>query len=784
LLAFIDNDLSGKVTDKTVMAINKNYEYGMAHVKSKFEEITEESKKAAVELDFDKVKQYYEGKYLDDMNTLHKQTSEINPAYAERMLKASRESMSSTLLKKAGEIDMTRNSVIAVASQVMSLGTYLSENGKQYKINFLKEVRERPDMNVQDKATAITSILESDVEAHNRAISRLEDKGIPYDSASMVEIVKARDAMILELRKARDLYSKETLEDKDVEPIINAYEKQKSPLLKMDDIDIRGKLSDDKVTPDGKLLSTNLIWDNASSEDRMDFMKTVLSAKLAGTKANHDSISRLIEEAKAISQDVGTMTTTITGRNRMSGGFKEIAKIIADPANRDYVEKNNVKVAQDLYESSMNSVTYEMLVDPSTAKNIKNRFPEMHARAIRKIQELNDPIINAVMQKELVGNISRGKFNRVVEQTKRRVDAIAYSSSKDPMKVAILAGGDRLNNAARELSANFNMKNLQKFYSQYNTSMGDYIFAGNHPDIITGMLDHFIDGNSAEINAISIGFSQYKSFTEHYANTLGKMTPELRVKIIERGILKGNADEKAYYSSALTTDFFTDKNNAAFIGELIGPSTPQTLRTMAESLRNDKELNKDYENILKSVQSYIRSNLSDSMNSPEAMRAVGATVANYILNQRMTGKLSNRDGLENAVNETFKKMYEVREPIQTSSFRGIIRRKVGEDRSQLQNSISKTFEQFNKDLKEQKVGTNLDSLITSADVTSRGETLENFKTKEGRYQFLKNSYKIQLRPLDDSGRDRRVEGVLIDERTGAVIKLRDSKGKAAIYEVQ
>ena len=116
------------------------------------------------------------------------------------------------------------------------------------------------------------------------------------------------------------------------------------------------------------------------------------------------------------------------------------------------------------------------------------------------------------------------------------------------------------------------------------------------------------------------------------------------------------------------------------------------------------------------------------MNSPEAMRAVGATVANYILNQRMTGKLSNRDGLENAVNETFKKMYEVREPIQTSSFRGIIRRKVGEDRSQLQNSISKTFEQFNKDLREQKVGTNLDSLITSADVTSRGETLENFKT--------------------------------------------------------
>ena len=102
---------------------------------------------------------------------------------------------------------------------------------------------------------------------------------------------------------------------------------------------------------------------------------------------------------------------------------------------------------------------------------------------------------------------------------------------------------------------------------------------------------------------------------------------------------------------------------------------------MAESLRNDKELNKDYENILKSVQSYIRSNLSDSMNSPEAMRAVGATVANYILNQRMTGKLSNRDGLENAVNETFKKMYEVRGPIQTSSFRGIIRRKVGEDRS-------------------------------------------------------------------------------------------------------
>ena len=176
LLAFIDNDLSGKVTDKTVMAINKNYEYGMAHVKSKFEEITEESKKAAVELDFDKVKQYYEGKYLDDMNTLHRQTSEINPAYAEKMLKASRESMSSTLLKKAGEIDMTRNSVIDVASQVLSLGTYLSENGKQYKINFLKEVRERPDMNVQDKATAITSILESDVEAHNRAISRLEDK--------------------------------------------------------------------------------------------------------------------------------------------------------------------------------------------------------------------------------------------------------------------------------------------------------------------------------------------------------------------------------------------------------------------------------------------------------------------------------------------------------------------------------------------------------------------------------------------------------------------------------
>ena len=82
------------------------------------------------------------------------------------------------------------------------------------------------------------------------------------------------------------------------------------------------------------------------------------------------------------------------------------------------------------------------------------------------------------------------------------------------------------------------------------------------------------------------------------------------------------------------------------------------------------------------------------------------------------------------------------------------------------------------------IGTNLDSLITSADVTSRGETLENFKTKEGRYQFLKNSYKIQLRPLDDSGRDRRVEGVLIDERTGAVIKLRDSKGKAAIYEAQ
>ena len=212
----------------------------------------------------------------------------------------------------------------------------------------------------------------------------------------------------------------------------------------------------------------------------MDFMKTVLSAKLAGTKANHDSVSRLIEEAKAISSDIGTMTTTIIGRNRMSGGFGEIVKIISDPDNRDYVEKNDVKVAQDLYESSMNSVLYEMLVDPSTAKNIKNRFPEMHARAIRNIQKLNDPIINKVMEKELVGNISRSKFNRVVEQTKRRVEAIAYSSSKDPMKVAILAGGDRLNNAARELSANFNTRNLQKFYSQYNTSMGDYIFAGNH----------------------------------------------------------------------------------------------------------------------------------------------------------------------------------------------------------------------------------------------------------------------------------------------------------------
>ena len=93
------------------------------------------------------------------------------------------------------------------------------------------------------------------------------------------------------------------------------------------------------------------------------------------------------------------------------------------------------------------------------------------------------------------------------------------------MKVAILVGGDRLNASARQLSANLNMKNLQKFYSQYNTSMGDYIFAGNHPEIITDMLDHFIDGNSAEINAISIGLSQYKSFTEHYANTLGKMTP-------------------------------------------------------------------------------------------------------------------------------------------------------------------------------------------------------------------------------------------------------------------
>ena len=783
LLAFVDSDLTGKITDKTVTAIKKNYDFGVQHVKGRFENITEESKRLATELDYSMMKGYYEGKFLDDINTLHKQTNEINPVYAERMKKAAMENMSSMLAQKATDIDMTRNSVIDVNMQISPLSVLLSENKKQYNINFLKEYRERPDFNYGDQAKLLEETIGADYQAHDRAISRLEQKGVGLDQPVMQDLIKSRDNLLNQLNRAKEINAEPEVQEKAVDKLEEEYSKSGNVKLDMEDMDIEYLLSDARTTPDGKELSTNLIWDNLPSGDRLDYFKKILSAKLAGTKSNHDNISRLIDEAKAIGEDYGDMTTTVTGRKRLESGFNEIVKIVTNPDNRDYVEKNTVKVAQDLFESSLNHVVYRMLIDPSSAKRVNQIIPQLSEMAISKIRNLNDPMINAIMDKNLVGNKYRGQLNKIIQTTKRKIEVGMRSGKLDPMRLAAMYGGDELNASASMLSKNFTTQNLNNFYNKFNTSLGDYTLSAKHPEIITGMLDHFINGSSEEIEAISLGLSRYKSFSEHYQNTLAKMAPELRVKIIERGILKGNSDEKSYYSTALVTDFFNDKSNGAFVGELIGPSSPQVIKQMQDSLTKDPELRKDYENIAKYTRDYLRKNVIDGANSPEAIRAVGATVSNYILNQRMSGKLSDRGGLQNAVNETFKKLYEYREPLATSFFKGTIRRKPNEDRSQLQDSLSKVNESFHKDLEAQIVGVNLDSLITSADITSRGETLENFNTKKGRYKFLRSAYNIRLQPLDDSGRDRRVEGVLIDKKTGAVIKLRNAKGKAAIYEV-
>lgn len=800
LVEHVSNDLTNKITNDTVGAIKTNYAMSVKHVTKKFGDNLERMEKDVVEMDFKQVQEYYAKDFMNRLNEMTQQTRNINPVMVDSLVKNSREKMAITIFDKVQSVDLTSESAGSVIEKMVPLKSYVSKEGRGYRYEFLKESR-YSGYSPDDLLESITNIYKSDLEMNQKFFEELEDLGIDLGDKKYDKLKEERSSLQEKIKKVMDAATdaasgREPVSIEMIDGLIDAYGKE--PILDMDDIDIEGRLDTGKQTATGTDDTKHILWDNLPAKNRTKYFSDVYSIKLAGTTTSAAYLRSQLDAAKAISLDMGTRTTTIDGLNRVTSGPDIVKGLLVNPDNQEHIAKNPRMYVNDLYQSLVDKATYMLAMDPSKAKNIEASFENIHRDALNEIAKFDHPLISKELNSKTVGTEFRKDLKASLEKKIRDIGKAVAGGKINPAQLAAIYGSRDLQESSLRLSKDYSKKNVMEFERKFNSSLGDYMLGYKSSEASLAIVDAQVTGLQTQIEAVNAGVGKFGSFTELYLGTLGQLQPEMRGGILERGYMKGGEAEKQFYLSAIMTDFFSDNNEGAFLGDILSHSSPQATKAIADTIKKDPKTAKAYATVKDEVVKYINSNLSSESHSRTLLSGIGTSVSNYLIGEFIRGGTSDATGIKTSVSEVFEKLYSNKVGLNNDYMKGIIKSKPGEDKSQLKKTIQTTHTNMMRDLESGKIDVNLGDLhitdsvvrnnvnlssVTVYDKDGKPKTVNAFSNAKNKYDFLKTTYDFRLQPLDDSGKTRTVEAVMIDRRTKAVIRLRDSKKKLIRYEV-
>lgn len=731
------NTLEKYRSASTVDAIKQNYKLGMEASDYNWKKLAEESGKQFASIESGSYNAAWQKKKLE-LDAAYADTSVYSISVADKNRKELEQGLANVIIDKNMNVDWKQTDIFSVVNEIMPLEVSLSADNTRTTIQFLKDYKE----NASPEEYKVASEAYLQLQKNNLAVAKENVKrnfALPSSQVTPEEFKSVNEKL-----------------DKKMGMLAEG------DVLQLDAIEIEAEFTpaEKKAIARGDAG----IWNSLTAEKQIDYMSGVLDWKARSSSSSKSDFDFQITQWKANVNDLGRGDTTFRGYNRFTEGPKRISDLIR--TRPDIVQGNEVRYTNDLYESIMDKLLLDNALNPGTMAAKGWDAAALHNKALAQLQSYQIPAVDKGLASGAVGIKITSDYTIKQGEAFRKMRAYA---SQNPAGALMLVATDSFHKAANDIlaSGTFNSAAYNKMDAIAKRQMAPFLGSTYRSKLDEQLVAPLIATLKNDIDTARA------SGDENYDKLITKTLPKdanTFATIMERMLEKGTAEDKSVARAIIFKRQHGNSANMEMTNAVLKANTPAELKVVSELIASDEKFKEKSQLATEAVVKLVANfyDVDKGAVNPTSVAGSRNALINYVKSSMAENPaLSPKEASERAFNVFFQNKVAVG----TSSMRGTVLKKEGEDQSKVEKASSELLSQFKKELREGKVQLDTSSIPLTPEMVKAGVS---FKTAQGLNKFTEMGYDIYLESIDDSGRNREVYPVILDKNTKAKYYIRDA----------